>query len=128
MISAFSTALSGLNADTTAINAVGNDLANLNTVGYKTTDISFEDLVSQASNGGSSTSNVGLGVGNAITLANYSQGSLQTASGPLDCAIQGNGFFVATNSQGGTEYTRDGTFSLNTNGELVTARGSRRPG
>ncbi len=123
MISAFSTALSGLNADTTAINAVGNDLANLNTTGYKATDISFEDLVSQASNGGSSNSNVGLGVGNAITLSNYSQGSLQTASGPLDCAIQGNGFFVATNSQGGTEYTRDGTFSLNTNGELVTASG-----
>jgi flagellar hook protein FlgE len=123
MLTSFSTALSGLNADTTAIDIVGNDLANLNTTGFKATDISFKDLVSQSTGGATSSTQVGTGVSQVIGLANYSQGSVQTTKGPLDCAIQGNGFFVATNSQGGTEYTRDGSFSLNTNGSLVTATG-----
>ena len=67
---------------------------------------------------------IGDGVGAANTVRNFTQGSIQTASGPLDAAIQGNGFFVTQDSSGATVYTRDGSFSLNASGQLVTTAGN----
>jgi flagellar hook protein FlgE len=123
MISSFSAALSGLEADSGAINVIGNDLANLNTTGYKASEIEFSDLMSQQLGVGDNTNQVGLGVSPVTSFANYTQGSLQTTGGATDAAIQGNGFFVVQGPNNQTDYTRDGSFQINSSGELVTAAG-----
>jgi len=118
---AFSIALTGLNAATTALNVVGNNLANLNTVGFKDVTTNFSDLVSQAI--GAGTSQVGEGVSAPITDAQFLQGSIQLTNGAFDAAIEGNGFFVVQNTAGTTEYTRAGNFQLAADGTLQTATG-----
>jgi flagellar hook protein FlgE len=123
MISAFSTALSGLNADSTAIAVVGNDLANLNTTGYKSTELTFSDMMAQQLGVGGTSGQLGMGVGQVGTLSNYTQGSLQATGGPTDAAIQGNGFFVVKDQSGQNLYTRDGSFTVNASGQLTTATG-----
>ena len=123
MISAFSTALSGLNADSTAINVVGNDLANLNTTGYKSTELQFSDLMSQQLASSGASGQLGMGVGPVASFANYAQGSLQTTNGATDAAIQGNGFFVVKDQNNQTLYTRDGSFQVNSAGQLTTGSG-----
>src|SRR5208283_2339742 len=124
MSTSFSTALSALNADSTAIDVVGNDLANLNTPGYKATELCFSDLVTQSLGAGLGVTQVGFGVAQPITEAQYSQqGAIQTSGGLLDAAIQGNGFFVVTNSVGNTLYTRAGNFQTDASGNLTTATG-----
>ncbi|HEU5021851.1 MAG TPA: flagellar hook-basal body complex protein, partial [Bryobacteraceae bacterium] len=115
---AFSTALSGLSASSTAINVVGNDLANLNTTGYKANELAFSDLMSQTLGG--SGSQIGMGVGQVSAYAKYTQGSLQNTGTSTDAALQGNGFFVVKDSQGQQLYTRDGAFQVNSKGQLTT--------
>jgi flagellar hook protein FlgE len=121
MLTSFSTALSALNADTTAMDVVGNNLANLNTPGFKASTVSFHDLVTQSIGAGLGATQVGFGVGTPITLRHFSQGAIQTSSGPLDAAIQGDGFFVIQTQEGSTEYTRGGNFQVNSKGNLTTA-------
>jgi flagellar hook protein FlgE len=124
MSSSFSTALSGLSANATAIDVVGNNLANLNTAGFKADTVDFQSLVTQSIGAGLGATQVGFGVGTPITLANFSQGALQSTGGPLDAAIQGDGFFVVNAvGTGNTEYTRGGSFVTNTQGQLTTASG-----
>jgi flagellar hook protein FlgE len=123
MISAFSTALSGLNADSTAIDVIGNDLANLNTTGYKATELQFSDLMSEQLGVSGTSGQLGMGIGQLSTQSAYTQGSIQTTNGPTDAAIQGNGFFVVQNQNAQTLYTRDGSFSVNSTGQLVDASG-----
>jgi len=124
MFTSFSTALSALNADSTAIDVVGNDLANLNTPGYKATELCFSDLVTQSLGAGLGTTQVGFGVAQPVTMAQYSQqGAIQTSGGLLDAAVQGDGFFVVTNSAGNTLYTRAGNFQTDKAGNLITASG-----
>ncbi len=122
MLSSFSTALSALNADTTAISVVGNNLANLNTDGFKGSEVSFSDLMSQ-SLGASGQTQVGFGVGMPTTLLQFTQGALQATGSPLDAAIQGNGFFIVQSPNGQTEYTRGGSFLTNAQGDLTTSTG-----
>jgi len=125
MSTSFSTALSALNADSTAIDVVGNDLANLNTPGYKATELCFNDLVTQSLGAGLGVTQVGFGVAQPITEAQYAQqGAIQSSGGLLDAAIQGNGFFVVTNSAGNTLYTRAGTFQTDLSGNLTTSTGN----
>jgi len=123
MISAFSTALSGLNADSSAIDVVGNDLANLNTTGYKASEVDFSDLMAQQLGVSSTSGQLGMGVGQVNAVSEYTQGSIQTTNGPTDAAIQGNGFFVVTNQNNQTLYTRDGSFQVNSSGQLVDGSG-----
>jgi flagellar hook protein FlgE len=98
MFTSFSTALSALNADSTAIDVVGNNLANLNTTGFKASDVAFSDLVAQSIGNGQGQTQVGFGVGNPQTQMQFTQGAIQSTGGPLDVAIQGEGFFVVTNA------------------------------
>ncbi|HLH38163.1 MAG TPA: flagellar hook protein FlgE [Bryobacteraceae bacterium] len=124
MSTSFSTALSGLNAYSTAISVVGNNLANLDTTGFKTVNVEFQDLVTQSIGADLGATQVGFGVGTPITLTNYGQGALESTGGALDAAIQGDGFFiVSAKGTGNTEYTRGGSFSVNTQGFLTTASG-----
>jgi flagellar hook protein FlgE len=128
MFTSFSTALSALSADTTAIDVVGNNLANLNTPGFKASTVSFHDLVTQSLGAGLGETQVGFGVGTPITLRQFSQGAIQSTGGPLDAAIQGEGFFVVKTTSGATQYTRGGNFQVDTNGNLVTATGEKVQG
>jgi len=124
MFTSFSTALSALNADSTAIDVVGNDLANLNTPGYKATELCFSDLVTQSLGAGLGVTQVGFGVAQPVTETQYTQqGAIQTSGGLDDSAIQGDGFFVVTNSAGNLEYTRAGDFKTDASGNLTTATG-----
>jgi len=128
MSTAFTTALSALNADTTAIDVVGNNLANLNTTGFKASTVDFSDLMAEQLGAGSGDSQVGLGVGQVATLQNFSQGSITNTGVALDAAIQGNGFFVIKDSNNNQLYTRDGTFQLDANGMLQTVTGQNVQG
>jgi flagellar hook protein FlgE len=123
MFTSFSTALSALNADSTAIDVVGNNLANLNTTGFKAVDVTFHDLVTQSLGAGLGSTQVGFGVGQPETLRQFTQGALQSTSGPLDAAIQGAGFFVVNGANNSTQYTRDGSFQVNSAGDLIDATG-----
>ena len=123
MMTALSTALTGLDAASTAVSIVGNNLANLNTTGYKNESVQFSDIMSQALGSGSTATQIGLGVGPAQAVTSYSQGSIQQTSGAYDAAIDGGGFFVVQDQNNQQLFTRDGAFSLNSAGDLVTASG-----
>jgi flagellar hook protein FlgE len=122
MLSSFSTALSGLNAMSTAIDIVGNNLANLNTTGYKDDVASFKDLVAQSLSGNSG-GQVGLGTTSPITNRVFSQGTITATQGDFNAAINGNGFFIVKNPSGQNLYTRDGSFRVDLNGFLTTSTG-----
>jgi flagellar hook protein FlgE len=123
MFPAFSIALSALKADSTAIDVTGNNLANLNTTGFKASSADFQDLMSQSIGVAASPAQVGMGVGQLLTSTNYTQGTLTTTNGPTDVAIQGNGFFVVKDQSNQTLYTRDGSFQVDASGNLTTATG-----
>src|SRR5438105_3620197 len=127
MFSSFSTALSALKADSTAIDVVGNNLANLNTTGFKTNVVAFHDLVAQ-SLGNDGQTQVGFGVAQPTTFRQFSQGVLQNTAGPLDAAIQGEGFFIVRGSDNSTQYTRGGNFQVDRDGTLITATGEKVQG
>jgi flagellar hook protein FlgE len=128
MFNSFSTALSALSAFSTAVDVVGNNLANLNTAGYKTSVVAFHDLVTQSLGAEFGETQAGFGVGRPTTLRQFSQGAIQSSSGPLDVAIQGDGFFILQTPQNGTVYTRDGHLKVDSDGVLVTATGERVQG
>jgi flagellar hook protein FlgE len=102
----FATALSGLNANGQGLNVVGNNLANMNTVGFKSSNISFSEVLGR------------LGTQVSGVRNTFGQGGVQTSSNPLDVAIQGRGFLIQ--SDGGTRYyTRSGGLHLDGDGYLV---------
>ena len=123
MYTSFSTALSALNATSTAIDVVGNNLANLNTPGYKTSVSYFRDLVTQSLGAGLGETQVGFGTGRPLTIRQFTQGAIQSSTGLLDAAVLGDGFFVTRNAQGNTLYTRAGNFQVDDVGNLKTNTG-----
>jgi flagellar hook protein FlgE len=128
-VGSFSAALSGLSANATALSVVGNNLANINTVGFKASTVNFSDLVSQTVGGSSfNPMQVGLGVVTSAITPNFGQGAPQNTATPTNVAIQGNGFFVIKNNQGGLQYTRAGNFTFDPEGNLVSPDGSKVQG
>ena len=125
MFAAFSTALSALDANGVAVDVVGNNLANLNTTGYKESAAYFRDLVSESLDAGQTQ--LGFGVASPLTIREFTQGAIQSSSGSLDAAIQGNGFFVVNNN-GATEFTRAGNFQVDLSGNLLTPTGEQVQG
>jgi flagellar hook protein FlgE len=124
----FSTALSGLNANATALGVIGNNLANINTVAFKASTVSFQDLVSQTVSGASANPmQVGLGVTTGSISPSFSQGSIQSTSESSNVAIQGNGFFIVRGADG-MAYTRAGNFAFDNAGALVTTDGYKVQG
>ena len=122
--------LSGLNVNQTKLNIVGNNIANVNTVAFKSTRVEFkpqfyvtDDGGSQPQGdfGGTNPSQRGLGATIAGLEKNFNAGSIESTGKPTDMAIDGDGFFVVKSDQ--QKYTRDGTFSLNTDHKLVTSAG-----
>lgn len=124
MFTSFSTALSALDATSTAIDVVGNNLANMDTPGFKTSEVCFQDLVTESLGAGLGTTQVGFGTGTPFTVREFSQGAIQSSSGVLDAAIQGEGFFVVQDSSGNKYYTRAGNFETDKSGNLETDTGN----
>src|SRR5256885_15291200 len=125
MFTSFSTALSALNATATAVDVVGNNLANLNTPGFKTSVCYFRDLVTQSLGAGLGDTQVGFGTGTPLTVRQFTQGALQTSGGLLDAAVQGDGFFVVNNAAGTQQYTRAANFQTRKVGNLLTVTGDK---
>jgi flagellar hook protein FlgE len=121
MSGSFAIALSGLTADSAALDIVGNNLANLNTTGYKDSNVSFYDLLQQSVGGGSTQ--IGGGVSAPQSERLFTQGSIQLTGGTFDAAVQGNGFFMVKDTSGDPLYTRAGNFHLDATGNLMTATG-----
>ncbi len=119
-MSSFSTPLSGMLASEQALNVVSDNIANSNTQGFKSSSVLFEDAMNEAS----ASLQVGAGVGLTLSTRNFNQGTVQTTGGALDAAIQGGGFFVMQNPNGATTYSRDGSFGLNSAGQLTSSDGS----
>jgi flagellar hook protein FlgE len=127
MSSAFSIALSSLQANSDAIDTTGNNLANLNTTAFKSSDVEFKTLVSQQLGSGAE-SQYGLGVSSPINQQIFSQGTIATSDSPLAAAVQGNGFFVVNGANNQQLFTRDGDFTLNSAGVLQTQTGENVQG
>lgn len=132
--SALSTALTGLNAAETSIDVAGNNVANSQTVGFKESTVNFATQFLQTQSigssptdtrGGTNPRQVGLGVKVAEISPEFTQGTIEISSNPLDLAIQGDGFFIVEGPGGGQYYTRNGQFKTNANNEIVTTTGQR---
>lgn len=133
MIRALYSAASGMSSQQTNVDDIANNLANANTAGYKMRRTEFQDLVYQnmiapgTASGAQSTVPVGLQIGLGARAASneiiLSQGNLTQTENPLDIGIQGKGFFQIKQADGTLAYTRDGSFQLDPNGNLVTSNG-----
>lgn len=127
------TSKTGLSAQDTRLTTISNNLANAATVGYKRDDVVFEDLLYQIRRqpGAQSSENTqlpsGLQVGTGVrvigTVKEHSEGGLQITERPLDIAVVGRGFFEILMPDGNSAYTRNGQFQINSDGDVVTARG-----
>jgi len=133
MMRSLNAGVSGLQQYQEMMDVVGNNIANVNTVGYKANEVTLEDMISQTEagamaptddSGGTDPRQVGLGVTSGTISTIFTQGNLQTSSSPTDLAIQGNGFFQIKLPNGETAYTRNGNFQLDSQGNVVTSDGN----
>lgn len=122
-----STALSGLNAAETALQTISNNLANMNTDGYKSQTTTFADLFYQAygNSGSGNPIQTGLGVQVTGTSQDFSNGSVSSTGDSANMALNGAGFFVVQNANGTQTYTRNGDFTTNAAGQLITLGGQQ---
>lgn len=125
-MSSFSTPLSGLNASSQSLTVISNNLANLNTVGYKGQTAQFQDLFYQrvGTDGAGNPIQVGVGTRIGSVASRYGQGNLDSTGVSTDFAIQGDGFFMVQ-KQNGVAYTRAGNFTVDANGFLATSEGAK---
>lgn len=125
-MASFAIPLSGLEASSSSLSNIGNNLANLNTDGYKDQTLTFGAIFSQAqeSSGNGDPIQIGSGVLTEGTSANFTNGTIDSTGIASNMALQGNGFFViGGGANNETSYTRDGAFSVNSSGQLITAEG-----
>ncbi|MDI6854738.1 MAG: flagellar hook protein FlgE [Deltaproteobacteria bacterium] len=121
--------LSGLNSHGEAMGVVGDNIANLNTTGFKYSAVHFEDLMAQMVSTGSGPGEVGRGSRISDISTVWQQGSLETSADEVDVAITGTGFLIVKDPlDQGLFYTRDGNFSLNKDGYLINSHGYRVQG
>src|SRR4051812_6026523 len=133
MMRSLAIAKTGLEAQQTQLDAITHNLANVGTNGYKRSRAVFEDLLYQniRQSGGPSAQEtqlptglqLGSGVRPVATSRNFSQGTLTQTGNQLDLAVNGQGFFQVQMPDGGTGYTRDGSFQIDAQGQLVTSSG-----
>jgi flagellar basal-body rod protein FlgG len=133
MMRSLTTAGTGMVAQQQNLDTIANNLANVNTTSFKTQRAEFHDLMYQtyrasgAAQGGEARQplamQIGLGSKFASSATNFAQGPVHTTGGPLDFAINGDGFFQVEKPDGATAYTRDGSFKRDANGLLVTSEG-----
>jgi flagellar hook protein FlgE len=133
LTTAMYTGLTGINANQTRINTIGNNIANVNTTAFKGSRTLFQSQLSQTlslgtapsdTSGGTNPIQIGLGVGVGTTQRDFTPGSLETTGIGSDLAIDGRGFFVLRDMGGAQVYTRDGAFTLDSQNRLVTMDGN----
>ncbi len=134
MLRSMNSAISGMQAFQTMLDVIGNNIANVDTPGFKSSSADFSTVMSQTLNGGSAPNGtqggtnpqqVGLGVQVGGISTNFSDGALQSTGNSLDLALQGNGFFAVTPDGGKTTYlTRAGDFNLDSGNNLVLPSGA----
>jgi flagellar hook protein FlgE len=122
--------LSGMQAFSKGLQTISNNVANLDTLGYKTTTVTFSDMFGGHANGmaytnGDTSGSTGNGVRRDDDRIDFRAGTAQQTGGALDLAIQGSGFLVVRNELGDTYYVRTGQFSVDTKGYIVNAHGDR---
>ena len=131
MLRSLFSGISGLRSHQTMLDVTGNNIANVNTTGFKASQTQFQDTLSQvltnpggaqAGIGGTNPAQVGLGVKVAAISTNFQQGAAQTTNRSTDMMISGDGFF-SVQKNGQTFYTRNGSFDFDATGQLVTAEG-----
>lgn len=133
MLRSLYTAATGMEAQQTKMDVISNNLANVNTTGFKRTRPEFEDLLSEAvkapgaptANGGVQPSplEIGLGVKTVATTRSFTQGDMLNTNNQTDVAIEGNGFFEIRQANGELAYTRAGNFRVDATGRLTTQHG-----
>jgi flagellar hook protein FlgE len=122
LISSLFTGVTGLSANSDAMSIIGDNISNVNTVGFKASKAVFCDIFSTILTNGSTTSQLGRGAQLQGSIQSFSQGSFEASSNALDLAIDGSGFFVVNNGSGNF-YTRAGQFRLNDDGLVQTLTG-----
>ncbi|SMP13809.1 flagellar hook protein FlgE [Desulfurobacterium pacificum] len=132
MLQSFYTAFTGLTADKTWLSVISDNIANVNTIGYKAERAVFEDLLARSlttfKNGAPVNQEIGGGTYVAATVKDFSQGTFMNTNNPLDLALDGEGFFMVKDSAGVTYYTRNGEFRLDANGDLINMQGMKVQG
>ena len=123
MLSSLFTGVSGLQANMSSMSVIGDNLANLNTIGFKGSRISFADLLAQNITGSSGTNQIGLGVKLSNISPMFKQGSLESTGNATDLAIEGDGFFVVRDTSLTNYYTRAGQFGFDRDGYMVNPEG-----
>ena len=125
-MSFFAVPLSGLTASQAQLQSISNNLANVDTDGYKDQTVSFADLFAQSgiNNGANDPLQNGQGVEVSATDTNFSDGTVSSTGIPSNMALSGNGFFVVQQSNGQQAYTRNGDFTTNSTGQLITPSGA----
>ncbi len=127
--SAFYTGLSGLDTSGTAMGVLGDNVANINTTGYKSSSVFFADVLGLSLTGVMGGNRVGAGSKTQAVDVNYTQGTFKTTGSGSDVAINGNGMFVVKDSKTGAEYySRDGHLTIDNEGYYVNAQGYRLQG
>src|SRR5689334_20016493 len=119
----FQQGLSGLNASSKTLEAIGNNIANSGTAGFKAANAKFSDVYANSLNGGGGN-HTGIGVKVSEGSQTFSQGNVTASTNPLDLAINGGGFFRMSHN-GSISYGRNGQFQLDKSGYIVNADGAR---
>jgi flagellar basal-body rod protein FlgG len=114
-----------MSAQQEQLNAIGNDLANVNTSGYQSERVAFGDLLYNAVDIAGSETTTGAGAKAQVIGRSQSEGPLQETGDPMDLAIEGEGYFQVKRSDGSTALTRSGAFGLDASGTIVNAEGNR---
>jgi len=129
MIGSLQTGVSGLQQFQEDLQVIGNNIANVNTNGYKSQSMDFEDELSQSLSNGTNPMQIGEGVTTGAINSDDTQGTINSTGNTADMAINGSGYFIVKDSSTSASYvTRDGEFNLDANGYLVTANGQRVQG
>lgn len=124
----FQQGLSGLSAASKSLEAIGNNVANSSTVGFKSSQAEFADVYANSISGaGGGSAQVGIGVEVAQVAQSFSQGNISSSNNPLDLAINGGGFF-RMDTNGSIAFSRNGQFSLDKDGFMVNANGAKLTG
>ena len=124
----FQTGLAGLNASSRTLDIIGDNIANANTTGMKSGRVEFGNLVANSLGVGGGGTQGGIGVAVAAVAQQFTQGNITTTGNSLDVAVNGSGFFLLTQTDGSTAYTRDGSFKLDKDGYIKTNTGANVKG
>lgn len=125
MLEGLYSAAAGMAAQQQQLDAIGNDLANVSTDGYKSERVAFSDLLYNPVEEAGTVTTAGAGASSQVIGRNETQGAVRQTGGPLDLAIEGDGYFQVTLPGGAIALTRNGSFSVDASGTLTTAEGDR---